>query len=394
MKIILIGTDDNRERYWEPDLLRLIRESYYFAGGKRHHELMKPYLPANYEWTEIAPPVPDVVRSFEGKDQVVVIASCDPIFHGIGQRVMQVFPDAEIRLFPYFNSLQMLAHKALLPYQEMHVVSLTGRPWLALDEALITGERMIGILTDNRLHIPRNIAARMLEYGYDNYVAYVGELLGNKDKERVTKLALEEVAGRDFEYPNNVILVRQTERPRYFGIPDRLFTHLEGRERMITKMPIRLYSLSMLELHSHRVLWDIGSCTGSVSVEAKLQFPHVGVVAFEIRPEGEELLRENAQKFGATGVDFGGGDFMTVDTSLLPAPDAIFIGGHGGKMKEIIAKAWEVLADNGVVVFNSVSDESYRLFCEAIELVGGRIEDETRMIVDEYNPIRVMKARK
>ncbi|MBR8729271.1 precorrin-6y C5,15-methyltransferase (decarboxylating) subunit CbiE [Porphyromonas levii] len=394
MKIILIGTDDNRERYWPPELLELIKQSYYFSGGKRHHELIKPYLPEKYEWIDVVPPVPEVVRSYEGKDQVVVIASCDPIFHGIGQRIMAVFPEAEIALFPYFNSLQMLAHKALLPYQEMHVVSLTGRPWLAFDEALIQEEKMIGILTDNRMHTPRTIASRMLEYGYDNYDVYVGELLGNKKQERVTKLTVAEVAERDFEYPNNLILTRQVQRKRLFGIPDKLFTHLDGRERMITKMPIRLHTLSMLELYGKRILWDVGSCTGSVSVEAKLQFPHLEVVAFEIRPEGEGLLTENARKFGAPGIVFGGGDFLEADLATLPAPDAVFIGGHGGKMVEIMERIWQVLADDGVVVFNSVSDDSYRQFCDAVERVGGKIEEETRLAVDQFNPIRVMKARK
>lgn len=394
MKIILIGTDDNKERYWQPELLEHIKESYYFSGGKRHHELIKPYLPEKYEWIEIAPPVQDVVRSYEGKSQVVVIASCDPIFNGVGERIMREFPEAEIVLFPYFNSLQMLAHKALLPYQALHVVSLTGRPWLAFDAALIQGERMIGVLTDNRLHTPRLIASRMLEYGYDNYDVYVGELLGNKEHERVTRLSVAEVASRDFEYPNNLILIRREQRTRLFGIPDRLFTHLEGRERMMTKMPIRLLSLSMLGLYGRSVLWDIGSCTGSVSVEAKLQFPHLEVVAFEIRSEGERLLRENARKFGAPGIEFGGGDFLEVELSQLPAPDAVFIGGHGGKMLEIVDRVWQVLADDGVVVFNSVSDDSYRLFYDAIERVGGKIEEETKLAVDQYNPIRVMKARK
>lgn len=394
MKIILIGTDDNRDRYWSPEILKIIKEGYYFSGGKRHHEIVKPFLPEKYEWIEITPPVQEVVRSYKGKEKVVVIASCDPIFNGIGQRIMIEFPDAEIGLFPYFNSLQMLAHKALLPYQDLHVVSLTGRPWLAFDEALIQGEKMIGILTDNRLHTPRLITQRMLEYGYDNYDVYVGELLGNKERERVTKLSIAEVSERDFEYPNNLILTKRVQRPRLFGIPDRLFTHLNGRERMITKMPIRLCSLSMLELYGKKVLWDVGSCTGSVSVEAKLQFPHLEVVAFEIRPEGEGLLRENARKFGAPGIEFGGGDFLEVKLSQISAPDAVFIGGHGGKMLEIMNRVWQVLADDGVVVFNSVSDDSYHLFCDAVEQVGGRIEEEIKLAVDQYNPIRVMKARK
>lgn len=394
MKFILIGTDDNREKHWPPELLEQLRRGYYFSGGKRHHEIIKPYLPEVYEWIEITPPVSDVIQSYRGRDQVIVIASCDPIFNGIGQRIMNEFPDAEIELYPYFNSLQMLAHKALMPYQEMHVVSLTGRPWRAFDEALIRGEKMIGVLTDLREHTPRMIANRMLEYGYDNYEVYIGEQLGNRELEQVTRLSIAEVAERDFEYPNNLILNRLYERPKHFGIPDALFSHLNGRERMITKVPIRLLSLSMLELHNRLVMWDIGSCTGSVSIEAKLQFSHLDVVAYEIRPEGQALIEENARKFGTPGIDFYGGDFMEQDLSVIADPDAIFIGGHGGNLSGIVTKAWPRLTIGGVMVFNSVSEESYQLFIDAIHEVGGKIESDIRLAVDSYNPIRVLKARK
>ena len=81
---------------------------------------------------------------------------------------MRKLPSAKIILFPTFNSLQMLAHRILLPYQEMQTLSLTGRPWDAFDSALIRGDKLIGVLTD-REKTPATIAARMLEYGYDNY---------------------------------------------------------------------------------------------------------------------------------------------------------------------------------------------------------------------------------
>jgi precorrin-6Y C5,15-methyltransferase (decarboxylating) len=49
-----------------------------------------------------------------------------------------------LTVFPAFNSLQMLAHRMQLPYERMRAVSVTGRPWDALDEALIQGEPLIG----------------------------------------------------------------------------------------------------------------------------------------------------------------------------------------------------------------------------------------------------------
>lgn len=99
---------------------------------------------------------------------------------------------------------------------------------------------------------------------------------------------------------------------------------------MITKAPIRLLTLAQLDLRRHQTLWDIGFCTGSVSIEAKLQFPHLHVVAFEQRPEGKRLMELNAARFGTPGIITRIGDFLQAELDDLPAPDAVFIGGHGG----------------------------------------------------------------
>ena len=79
---------------------------------------------------------------------------------------------------------------------------------------------------------------------------------------------------------------------------------------MITKMPIRLLTLQALDLPKRRVFWDIGFCTGSISIEARLQFPHLQIEAFEIRPECEAIIHENARRFGAPGINVHMGDFL------------------------------------------------------------------------------------
>ena len=114
-----------------------------------------------------------------------------------------------------------------------------------------------------------------------------------------------------FSTPNCVILDGKTdEHAKPYGIPDSAFMLLDGREKMITKMPIRLLTLQALDLSHRHVLWDIGACTGSVSIEARLQFPHLQVEAFEIRPECEAIIQENARCFGAPGMNIHIGDFL------------------------------------------------------------------------------------
>lgn len=394
MIFYVIGIDDNKDQHFSPEALEIINSNTIFSGGMRHHEIVKSLLPKNYQWIDIVVPLSEVFKQYESHSQIVVFASGDPLFFGFANTIKRMMPTAEIQLFPYFNSLQLLAHRLILPYQDMHIVSLTGRPWHKFDEALIMGYELIGLLTDNKEHIPSNIAKRMLQYGYDNYTMTVGELLGNKEEERVSTYTLQEVLDKEFSFPNNIILQRTYQRARPFGISEKDFHLLNGRDKMITKMPIRLLSLSMLNLRDKAVFWDVGFCTGSVSIEAKMQFPHLQVIAFEQREEGRELMELNAKKFGTPGIETIIGDFLETDISSLPKPDAAFIGGHGGKMIPLVQKLTEVLNDGGILVFNSVSVDSQQLFVEACQLCKLELVPNISIKIDEFNVIQVMKAIK
>ena len=424
MKFIVIGITDNPQPFFPPEVLEIIKNGTLFSGGKRHHVIVAPLLPADAEWIDITVPLDAVFEQYKSlsgetaEHSVVVFASGDPLFFGFANTIRKRMPEADIELFPTFNSLQMLAHRLVMPYHDMRIVSLTGRPWPEFDKALIERAKKIGILTDKE-HTPAAIAQRMLDYGYSNYTMYVGEHLGNPTKEKVTTLTLEEVAHRDFSMPNCVILKSTQkalgpqgrfacEEPSLlctFGIPDSSFVLLDGREKMITKMPIRLLTLQALDLPRRHVLWDIGACTGSVSIEARLQFPHLHIEAFEIRPECEAIINENARRHGAPGIALHIGDFLACCNSVAtnsPHPDAVFIGGHGGHLKEILQLVLTVLAPGGVIVMNSVSSpvvdqmtsrpSSRQLWDEACRELGLQQEPPLRIQLNDYNPIEILKA--
>ena len=417
MKFIIIGITDNPKPWFPPEVLDIIHQGKVFSGGKRHHEIMAPFLPEGSDWINITVPLDDVfdqydlcfkyLSKYQGVSQsVIVFASGDPLFFGFANTIQRKMPEAELVVYPTFNSLQMLAHRLVMPYHDMRIVSLTGRPWPEFDKALIERVGKIGILTD-REHTPAAIAQRMLDYGYTDYQMFVGEHLGNPALEKVTTLTLEEVAHHDFDHPNCVLLELSGEKNRPqrvpFGIPDSEFALLDGREKMITKMPIRLLTLQAFELPKRKVLWDIGFCTGSVSIEARLQFPHLHIEAFEIRPECEAIIHENTRQLGAPGINIHIGDFLKTDITDLPRPDAVFIGGHGGKLKEIMAKVQKVLTDDGVIVFNSVTSpvveqvverkSSRQLWDEACEELGLRQASPLRIQLNDFNPIEILSAR-
>ena len=408
MKFIVIGITDNPNPFFPPEVMDIINQGRVFSGGKRHHEIVSPLLPDDVKWIDITAPLDAVFEQYalvansisgeEGTPTVIVFASGDPLFFGFANTIRRKMPEAEVVSYPTFNSLQMLAHRLLMPYHDMRIVSLTGRPWHEFDRALIEHAGKIGVLTDHE-HTPATIALRMLDYGYDNYSMVVGERLGNPQQERVTRLSLLEASSLEFVTPNCVILSSsQTPKP-WFGIPDSEFALLDGRAKMITKMPIRLLTLQALELSDKKVFWDIGFCTGSVSIEARRLFPHLCVEAFEIRHECETIIHKNARRFGTPGIGVHMGDFLETNLTDIPCPDAVFIGGHGGKLKEIMAKVLTVLTDEGIIVFNSVTSpavptDSRRLFEEACRELGLQQETHVRIVLDEYNPIEILKCKK
>ena len=415
MKFIVIGISDNPQPWFPPEVMEIIKQGKVFSGGKRHHEIVTSLLPADAKWIDITVPLNNVFEQYKSLTSllspltsIIVFASGDPLFYGYANTIKRKMPEAEIVVYPTFNSLQMLAHRLVMPYHDMRIVSLTGRPWPEFDKTLIEGCEKIGILTD-REHTPATIAQRMIDYGYTYYNMYVGEHLGNPELERVSTLTLEEAATRTFEMPNCIILTIAPpkvggargglSKHHFYGIPDSEFSLLNGREKMITKMPIRLLSLQALDLPNHHVLWDIGFCTGSVSIEARLQFPHLQIEAFEIRPECEAIINENSRKFGAPGINIHIGDFLEEDLSSLPRPDAVFIGGHGGKLKEIIAKVLTVLTDDGIIVFNSVTSpmvhtDSHKLWDEVCEEFNLKQEAPLRIQLNDYNPIEILKCKR
>ena len=432
MRFIVIGITDNPNPWLPPEVMEIIKQGKVFSGGKRHHKIVAPFLPTDAQWIDITAPLDAVFEQYISltshrsplTSDIIVFASGDPLFFGFANTIKRKMkeqreqsgacscsaesrqnssvaqmPDAEIVVYPTFNSLQMLAHRLVMPYHDMRIVSLTGRPWPEFDKALIERAPKIGILTDKE-HTPSTIAQRMLEYGYTNYTMYVGEHLGNPSLEKVTTFTLEEAAKTEFSMPNCVIIYSCDscpEKEMRFGISDNEFMLLDGREKMITKMPIRLLTLQALDLPHRKVFWDIGFCTGSVSIEACLQFPHLHIEAFEIRPECEAIIHENARRFGAPGISVHIGDFLETDITTLPRPDAVFIGGHGGELKRIMKKVLTVLTDNGIIVFNSVvapkvTIDSRKLWNEACLELGLQQLPPLHIQLNDHHPITILKC--
>ncbi|WP_338075450.1 precorrin-6y C5,15-methyltransferase (decarboxylating) subunit CbiE [Chitinophaga oryziterrae] len=390
MEYIIIGISNNPAFSFMDEVKSILPLHSVFSGGKRHYELVKGYLPEGHVWIDIIGDMGRLIERYREFNQtVVVFASGDPLFYGIANTIMRLDTSAVMKVYPHFNSLQVLCHRCNIAYQHICNTSVHGRGWDELDIALISGYSLIGVLTDG-VKTPSAIAERMLEYGFDNYSVIVGEALEGID-ERISYLSLEEV-GSSFNALNCVLLVRTVLKPKAFGIHDTAFAGLENRPNMITKMSVRLLSLSQLDLHNRTSFWDIGFCTGSVSIEAKKQFPALQVTAFEKRPECSQLFDINTRKHSTPGISKVMGDIFLQE--LKGQADAIFIGGHGNRLTELIALVDSHLNIKGRLVINAVKEESKEQFITGIQQLNYHLLDPITLRVDEHNPITILTAEK
>lgn len=391
---IVIGVANNSGACCTAEAKAVLPQYTVFSGGERHYALVKHLLPATAPWITIRGDMPALFAQYQQvQGPLVIFASGDPLFYGMVQTIRKYDPGANVSVYPHFNSIQRLCAKTGISYEYIKNTSVHGRGWQELDAALIKGEPLIAVLTDAVRH-PQAIAQRMGQYGFANYEMIVGEDLDGP-AERIFNGSLTEAAERNFHLLNCVLLRQNNVATSPgFGIADTLFEGLPGRPNMITKKAIRLSSLSQLQLQVSTTFWDIGFCTGAVAIEARRLFSHLQVLAFEKRAECEGIMNRNMQQLSAPGITVLMGDFFEQPLQELPAPDAVFIGGHGNQLPLLMQTLDTYMRVGGRVVMNAVLESSSIQFAAIAEKLSWQLLPSEVLQVNDHNPITLLTAIK
>ena len=106
--IYMIGMDDNPQPKHIEVIIKNVKHDNIFSGGKRHYEIVKPFLPADAVWIEIKAPINAVLAEYsrliqEGK-VIVSFVSGDPFFFGFASTIRKNLLGVGMKVFPYFNS--------------------------------------------------------------------------------------------------------------------------------------------------------------------------------------------------------------------------------------------------------------------------------------------------
>lgn len=363
IKVIGIG-DDGRESLL-PLYLQWIAESELLIGGERHLAFFPDY---QGEKLPLKGGLASLVEELQATDKkTVILASGDPLFYGIGGYLSK---KVKAEIYPNVSSLQLAFARIGESWQDAYVTSVHGRSIKGLAQR-IDGKSKIALLTDEENN-PAAIAKYLLSFGMTEYAAFVGENLGGPD-ERSGWYALEEMLDQTFSPLNIVILQKQAEGPRWsLGIPDEEFAQRKPDKGLITKKEIRVLSLANLHLQSDSTVWDIGTCTGSVAIEAARIARYGQVFALEKNADDLENCRQNMQKFRTD---------VTVINSKAPEgleqfadPDAIFIGGSGGELRELLHICCSRLKPSGRIVLNAATIETLYEATQAFSAEGFQFE--------------------
>lgn len=179
----------------------------------------------------------------------------------------------------------------------------------------------------------------------------------------------------------------------------------------MTKEEVRILSLSKLELEEDSSFLDIGSGTGSITVQASKFLTKGRVFSIERDPEAIRVTKENLEKFGCNNVSFLEGDaterleflLSEVRKGKIKSFNSIFIGGSGGGLEKIIELSEEILEDKGVMVLNFITlNNAYKAievlrrlnYKTEISLVNISKNRENTYMMISNNPIFIVKAFK
>lgn len=306
--------------------------------------------------------------------KIVLLASGDPLFSGIGRKAVEELGRDAVEIIPDLSSIQMAFSKIKESWDDAFLVSLHGGPDPAKRRRLpyemrdlpLLAEKhyKIAVLTD-RENNPAAIARAIADFAAvrgsaaPGMIMYVCERLGYED-ERIAMGLPEDLAKQVFRDPNVVIILnRRAEvacpKPSAaaFGLREAEMTHSAG---LITKDEIRAVTIHKLRLPQTGVLWDIGSGSGSVSIEAGRLFPGLKVFAIEKNSERIPHILENIERFEASNIQVIEGTAPDVLTGL-PHPDRVFIGGGGSRLGEMISVIMKAMP-SGIIVINATTLET------------------------------------
>lgn len=173
----------------------------------------------------------------------------------------------------------------------------------------------------------------------------------------------------------------------------------------ITKEEVRAISINKLDLLNAKTFIDVGAGTGSISIEAGYNYPDLRVIAIERNDDALDLVNKNIENFNLTNVEVVKA-YAPVELDIYNEVDAIFLGGTGNKLEEIIDWSKDLLVPGGRLVANFIIIDTFYEMLRLVREKGFKNVDVTVLNVSKleklgpgeyfkpHNPIYIISCEK
>ena len=316
----------------------------------------------------LQPGLSELVCAYVGTAQadatLVVLASGDPMFYGIGATLVRLLGAAQVTVLPHPSSVSLAAARLGWPLDDVDVVSLVGRPRELLHPLLQPGRRVLALTAEATAAADVRALLDVRGFG-GSQVTVLADLGGEQE---VVEPADGQPHGRLAIVAIECRLDAGTAPlPRVPGLPDEAFE----QDGQITKREIRALALAELAPVPGQLLWDVGAGSGSIGIEWMRIHPASRAIAVEPRADRRERIARNAAALGVPGLVVVPGAAPDA-LSGLPQPDAVFIGG-GVTTGGVVAACWDALAVGGRLVANAVTLEGQAVLADWRHRLGGTL---------------------
>ncbi|NOT86255.1 MAG: precorrin-6y C5,15-methyltransferase (decarboxylating) subunit CbiE [Methylococcaceae bacterium] len=370
----IIGVLDNGAASLSAEALQLVRSAQHVIAGSRLLKNLSDECNTaqQYDLTGCLSQVPLWINAALLKNEsVVVLASGDPLCHGIAGFLAKKLKPEQIQIIPNVSSIQLAFAALKMAWQSASIASVhtqdtgewvhgaTSAHGMYVLVQQCRQQSLLAILTSPENNPPR--IARMLQMeGLDEvFEMAIAQYLQQPEQVVTDFLPVAEVANHDYGDPNVVILKRKTSlaAPVLFGLRDDSFQQRKPEKGLITKCEVRAVSLARLQLTRISIVWDIGAGSGSVGLEAARLCTDGHVFAIEKNSDDLLNIAHNHAAFGVSNYTAVLGKAPQYLAHWLD-PDAVFIGGSGGELAELITLCLQRLKPQGWLVMNFVTLEN------------------------------------
>ncbi|MFY9919828.1 MAG: precorrin-6y C5,15-methyltransferase (decarboxylating) subunit CbiE [Mycobacterium sp.] len=360
--IVVIGIGADGMAGLAPASVAELRRATVIYGSQRQLDLLDESVRAvQRPWP--SPMLPALRTLLDGAEEDVhVVASGDPLLHGVGGTLIRLFGAERVAVLPHVSSVTLACSRVGWAVQDTEIISLvTAEPYAAVRR----GGQAVVMSRDSTS--PAELAKLLTDTGRGDSQITVLEQLGGPAERQRSATAREWAARPPGDVDDlNVIAVRYLPDDRQFGaLPDDWFAH----DGQITKQPMRAVTLAALAPRPRGLLWDVGAGSGSVSVEWSRSGPGCSAVAFERDDQRRKRITDNAVAFGVkVDVHFDAPEAF----DFVPPPSAIFVGG-GVTQPGLLDACWDRLPTGGRMVVNAVTAESEAVVAQWYSRRGGEL---------------------